>query len=186
MAQLKSLPSPVGVKDQWEKRCAKVLLIINMNNPIDDVANRMVCIYNGFGIKKSIICMKDWGSQVRLNGRLNSAEDAASEEMNVDFSQQFFRTADLMPIGIDPADRRASPKDGELIKFMEADLWESSDIIPPRFRQLVYDNNLYRDTLAAADFIATSPVAASNHFRGMFKPDLVYFARFLMLGSFQT
>jgi regulator of nonsense transcripts 1 len=42
-----------------------------------------------------------------------------------------------------------------------------------RFRRAVY--NLYRDTLAAADFVATTPVAAGNHFRGLFKADLVFF-----------
>src|SRR5690606_20747915 len=70
-------------------------------------------------------------------------------------------------------DTYKATKYGELTKFMEEDLWESSDVIPLRFRRLVY--NLYQDTLAAADFIATTPVAASNHFRDMFKPDLVYF-----------
>ncbi|GAB1318432.1 P-loop containing nucleoside triphosphate hydrolase protein [Madurella fahalii] len=191
MAQLKPLPRPVRVKGQLEKLCAKVLFIVDMNSPVDDVANRMVRLYDELGMKKSIIRMKGWGSEVKLSGRLNSAEDAASEEMHVDFSQQFLRTANLMALGNGPAGRRActapsldeaawqrydthkATKYEELTKFMTEDLWESSDVIPLRLRRLVY--NLYRDTLAAADFIATTPVAASNHFRGMFKPDLVYF-----------
>lgn len=192
MAQLRPLPRPVKVKGRFEPRYAKVLFIVDMNSPVDDVANRMVRLYNDLGMKKLIIRMKGWGSEVRSSGRLNAAEDAASaDEMTVDFTNQFLRTANFMSLAhghgttgsckapsLDEAawqryDEFKATKYEELTSFLEEELWENSEILPLRFRRLVY--NLYRDTLAAADFIATTPVAASNHFCGMFKPDLVYF-----------
>jgi len=123
---------------------------------------------------------------VRFSDRLNAAEDTASE-MQVDFTNGFLRTATLAPLGfgserrscqapsLDEAawqryDEYKNTKYEELTKYLEEELWENSEIVPLRFRNLVY--GLYRDTLDAADFIATTPVAASNHFRGMFKPDL--------------
>ncbi|KAK4233827.1 P-loop containing nucleoside triphosphate hydrolase protein [Achaetomium macrosporum] len=192
MAQSRPLPTPVSVKNQPEKRCAKVLFIVDMNSPVDDVANRAVRLYQELGMKKSVIRMKGWGTEVALSDRLNAAEDAASgDPITVDFTNQFLRTANLMlghgsststracnAPSLDEAawqryDEYKSTQYEELTKFLEGELWEESEIIPLRFRRCVY--NLYRDTLAAADFIATTPVAASNHFRGLFKPDLVFF-----------
>jgi regulator of nonsense transcripts 1 len=193
MAQSKPLPRPFKVNGQLAKRCAKVLFIVDMNSPVDDVANRMVRLYDELGMKKSIIRMKGWGSEVKSSGKLNAAEDAASGEelMQVDFSNQFLRIVNLMALGhgstvgqackAPSLDEAAWQRYGlykatkyeELTTFLAEELWQESEVLPLRFRRLVY--NLYRDTLAAADFIATTPVAASNHFRGMFKPDLVYF-----------
>ncbi|AEO67316.1 uncharacterized protein THITE_9964, partial [Thermothielavioides terrestris NRRL 8126] len=191
MAQSKPLPRPVMVKGRPEKRCAKVLFIVDMNSPVDDVANRAMRLYQDLGMKKSVIRMKGWGAEVKLSDRLNSAEDKASGDiMLVDFTNQFLRTANLVSLGhgsaprschaptLDEAawqryDQYKATKYEELTNFLEGELWENNDVIPLRFRRCVY--NLYRDTLAEADFIATTPVAASNHFRGMFKPDLIFF-----------
>lgn len=193
MAQSRPLPQPVTVSGsgQPQKRCAKVLFIVDMNSPVDDVANRMARLYDELGMKKSIIRMKGWSAEVRSSGRLNAAEDAASGGgMYVDFTNQFLRIANLMSLGHSSAGRSCkapsldeaawqryethkTAKYEELTQFLERELWENNEVIPLRFRRLVYD--LYRDTLANTDFIATTPVAASNHFRGMFKPDLVYF-----------
>ncbi|KAL2256104.1 hypothetical protein VTK26DRAFT_2177 [Humicola hyalothermophila] len=192
IAQSRPLPRPFNNKGRLEKRCAKVLFIVDMNSPVDDVANRMVRLYNELGMKKSIIRMKGWGCEVKSSGRLNDAEDAAAgEEMTVDFSNQFLRTVNLMSLGHGPAasgtckapsldeaawkryDELKSTKYEAITQYLNEELWEESEVLPLRFRRLVY--HLYRDTLAEADFIATTPVAASNHFRGMFKPDLVYF-----------
>jgi len=107
--------------------------------------------------------------------------------MQVDFTNGFLRTATLASLGVGSArrscqapsldeaawqryDEYKDTKYEELTKYLEGELWENSEIVPLRFRNLVY--GLYRDTVDAADFIATTPVAASNHFRGMFKPDL--------------
>jgi regulator of nonsense transcripts 1 len=190
MAQSRPLPRPVMIKGRLERRCPKVLFIVDMNCPVDDVANRMMRLYKELGMKKSIIRMKGWGAEVTTSDRLNAVEDAGSEELQVDFTNQFLRTANLMSLGprsgrrsceapsLDEAawlryDEFKQTKYEELTQYLEGELWESSDIVPLRLRRLIY--HLYRDTLAAADFIATTPVAASNHFRGMFKPDLLYF-----------
>ncbi|KAK3306340.1 P-loop containing nucleoside triphosphate hydrolase protein [Chaetomium strumarium] len=193
MAQSRPLPTPVRVGHRLEKRCAKVLYIVDMNSPVDDVANRAVRLYEELGMTKSVIRMKGWGAEVALSNRLNAAEDAASgDPITVDFTNQFLRTANLMLLGhgsgntrsscnapsLDEAawqyyDSRKETQYEELTKFLKGELWEENEVIPLRFRRCVY--NLYRDTLAAADFIATTPVAASNHFRGLFKPDLVFF-----------
>ncbi len=186
MAQSKPLPRPVMDRGRLAKRCAKVLFIVDMNSPVDDVANRMVRLYQELGMKKSVVRMRGWGAEVRASGRLNAAEDAASD-MDVDFSKQFLRVATLMSVGDDSArscqapsldeaawlryDQLKNSEYEELATYLDGELWEDSSIVPLRFRRLVY--NLYRDTLRETDFVATTPVAASNHFRGLFKPDLV-------------
>ncbi len=187
MAQSKPLPRPVPVRGRLEKRSPKVLFIVDMNSPVDDVANRMVRLYQELGMKKSVIRMRGWGAEVRTSDRLNAAEDAAAEA-HIDFTKQFLRTANSMYLGrtspsrscqapsLDEAawqryDLAKKTKYEDLKRFLEDELREDSNIVPLRFRRLVY--NLYRDTLEETDFIATTPVAASNHFRGMFKPDLV-------------
>jgi regulator of nonsense transcripts 1 len=189
MAQSQPLPRPVMVRGRPENRSAKVLFIVDMNSPVDDVANRMVALYKDLGMKKLVIRMKGWGAEVRSSDRLNAAEDAASgEEMQVDFANNFLRTANAMSLDSAPRSCQAPSLDEAawqrydehkdtvyegIAECLAGELWESSDVVPLRFRRMVY--NLYRDTLAAADFIATTPVAASNHFHGMFKPDLVFF-----------
>jgi regulator of nonsense transcripts 1 len=189
MAQSQRLPRPVMVRGQLERRSPKVLFIIDMNSPVDDVANRMTALYKELGMKKLIIRMKGWGTEVRSSDRLNAAEDAASGEvMDVDFTNQFLQIVDLMSAqrqprscqapGLDEAawqryDEHKHTQYEELTQYLSGELWEQSEVVPLRLRRLIY--NLYRDTLAATDFIATTPVAASNHFNGMFKPDLVYF-----------
>ncbi|KAH6857097.1 P-loop containing nucleoside triphosphate hydrolase protein [Chaetomium sp. MPI-CAGE-AT-0009] len=189
MAQSQQLPRPVMVGGHLKRRCPKVLFIVDMNCPVDDVANRMTALYNELGMKKSIIRMKGWGAEVKSSDRLNAAEDAASGEgMPVDFTNQFLQTVGLMSVhrqprscqapGLDEAawqryDEHKHTRYEELTQYLSGELWEQSDIVPFRLRTLIY--KLYRDTLAATDFIATTPVAASNHFNGMFKPDLVYF-----------
>ncbi|KAK4644188.1 hypothetical protein QC761_302100 [Podospora bellae-mahoneyi] len=171
---------------------AKVLFIVDMNSPVDDVANRMVRLYQDLGMKKSIIRMKGWGFEVHRSSKLNQAEDAAAGGIaNADFTNQFLATVKEMTTGQNPEtscrapcldeaawERYEAHKDTEyepIKKYMEEELFGEEEclVVPLRFRNLVYD--LYRDTLADADFIATTPVAASNHFKGMFKPDLVFF-----------
>ncbi|KAK4040653.1 P-loop containing nucleoside triphosphate hydrolase protein [Parachaetomium inaequale] len=189
MAQSQPLPRPVMFRGRPEKRCAKVLFIVDMNSPVDDVANRMLALYKDLGMKKLVIRMKGWGAEVRSSNRLNAAEDAASgEDMQVDFANQFLRTANAMSLGSAPRSCQAPSLDEAawqrydehkdtmyegIAQYLAGELWENSEVVPQRFRRMVY--NLYRDTLGAADFIATTPVAASNHFHGMFKPDLVFF-----------
>ncbi|KAK4097857.1 hypothetical protein N658DRAFT_433170, partial [Parathielavia hyrcaniae] len=190
IAQSKPLPRPVMVHGQPEKRCPKVLFIVDMNSPVDDVANRMVRLNKEIGSKKLVIRMRGWGSEVKASDRLNAVEDAGSEDIHVDFTTQFLQTRNLMSLAggsarrgcdapsLDEAawqryDEFKDTKYEGLTEYLKEELFESSDIVPLTLRRLIY--NLYRDTLAAADFIATTPVAASNHFRGMFKPDLVYF-----------
>ncbi|KAK0660836.1 P-loop containing nucleoside triphosphate hydrolase protein, partial [Cercophora samala] len=183
---------PMARLGKRQNDSAKVLFIVDMNSPVDDVANRMVRLYQDLGMKKSIIRMKGWGSEVRRSDKLNQAEDAAAGEIvNVDFTNQFLATVKEMTTGNPPTATCKAPSLDEaawkryeeyqdtqyesIKKYMDEELFgkEESLVVPLRFRNLVY--SLYRDTLADADFIATTPVAAANHFKGMFKPDLVFF-----------
>ncbi|EAQ88548.1 hypothetical protein CHGG_05167 [Chaetomium globosum CBS 148.51] len=189
MAQSQQLPRPVLIKGRLERRCPRVLFIVDMNSPIDDVANRMVALYKELGMKKKIIRMKGWGTEVNASDRLNAAEDAASNGVMpaVDFTNQFLNARNPMKqrqVGtchapsLDEAawqlyDEHKLTRYSDLTEYLSGDLWEESQVVPMRLRRLVY--NLYRDTLAETDFIATTPVAASNHFNGMFRPELVYF-----------
>ncbi|KAK3991098.1 P-loop containing nucleoside triphosphate hydrolase protein [Cladorrhinum sp. PSN332] len=193
MAQLKPLPRQKKVQGTFQDRSAKVLFIVDMNSPVDDVANRMLRLYSDLGMKKRIIRMKGWAAEVKTSNKLNDAEDAATtdEAPQVDFTNSFIQIIKDMSQGIASKDQRTckaptldeaawlhyetykETKYNELTQFIEQELWEEEQVIPIKFRNLVY--GLYRDTLAATDFIATTPVAAHAHFRGMFKPDLVYF-----------
>ncbi|KAK4182177.1 P-loop containing nucleoside triphosphate hydrolase protein [Podospora australis] len=192
MAQSQPLPKTAKVDGRYQKTFAKVLFIVDMNNPVDDIANRMLRLNHELGVKKSVIRMKGWGTEVKFSDRLDGAQAGSSEEpMTVDFTNQFVRSFQQAMLGEVDSGRRSCEapsldeaawerfesyrltKYEELAKCMEEELFECEEVIPLRFRRLVY--SLYRDTLAAADFIATTPVAASNHFRGMFRPDLVYF-----------
>jgi regulator of nonsense transcripts 1 len=58
MAQSDLLPRPVMVRSKPQKRCPKVLFIVDMNCPVDDVCNRMIGLYKDLGMKKSVIRMK--------------------------------------------------------------------------------------------------------------------------------
>ncbi|KAK4163343.1 P-loop containing nucleoside triphosphate hydrolase protein [Cladorrhinum sp. PSN259] len=191
MAQLQPLPQQKHSRPQDSNKSAKVLFIVDMNSPVDDVANRMLRLYEDLGMSKKVIRMKGWGAEVKLSSKLNEAEDAHGDTIHVDFTNSFIRLIKTISLGLGPAhthtcraptlDEAAwemfedfkSTKYEELAEFLQAELWESEEVIPLRFRRLVY--HLYRDTLAAADFVATTPVAAHNHFKGMFRPDLVYF-----------
>ncbi|KAK4458386.1 P-loop containing nucleoside triphosphate hydrolase protein [Cladorrhinum samala] len=194
MAQLHPMPGRNKRKTHQPERSAKVLFIVDMNSPVDDAANRMVRLYEDLGMAKQVIRMKGWGAEVKLSHKLNEAEDAAAahgDVITVDFTNSFIRTIKAMALGPTVAAERSSraptldeaawrryerykaTQYQEIDTFLATELWETDEVIPLRFRRLVY--NLYRDTLAAADFVATTPVAAHNHFKGLFRPDLVYF-----------
>ncbi|KAK3938674.1 P-loop containing nucleoside triphosphate hydrolase protein [Diplogelasinospora grovesii] len=190
MAQSKPLPKlATKNKDQIPNESVKVLFMVDMNSPVDDVANRMVRLYDDLGMNKRVIRMKGWGYEIKSSDRVNAAEDAAiGEDLQVDFSHQFLRVAKVFvgqapetrnckAMGLDEAawqhyDNHQSNYTG-ITEYLNEQLWEEDQVIPWKFRCMVFA--LYRDTLADADFIATTPVAASTLFRGMFKPDLVYF-----------
>ncbi|KAK4175252.1 P-loop containing nucleoside triphosphate hydrolase protein [Triangularia setosa] len=188
MAQSK----PIMRFGKSQNEYCKVLFIVDMNSPVDDVANRMVRLYQELGMKKKIIRMKGWGFEVKRSNKLNQAEDAVAKDMpDVDFTNQFLDTAKTMAVEQGTTVRCEAPSLDEaaweryeayknakyesITEYMKKDLFGQDEalVVPLRFRNLVYD--LYRDTLADADFIATTPVAASNHFKGMFRPDLVFF-----------
>ncbi|KAK4227037.1 P-loop containing nucleoside triphosphate hydrolase protein [Podospora fimiseda] len=194
MAQLSPITRYRHAQNQDANPSAKVLFIVDMNSPVDDVANRMVRLYHDLGMNKQVIRMKGWGAEVKMSSKLNEAEDAKAggdEMMHVDFTNSFIQLMRTMTLGLglnsnrtcqaptldeaawDRFERLKKTKYQALAEFLETELWENEEVIPFRFRRLVY--NLYSDTLAAADFIATTPVAAHNHFKGMFRPDLVYF-----------
>lgn len=194
MAQLHPMPCRNKQKSHQQEKSAKVLFIVDMNSPVDDVANRMLRLYEDLGMSKQVIRMKGWGAEVKLSHKLNEAEDAAaahSDVITVDFTNSFIRIIRAMALGPAAAEERSSraptldeaawrryeeykaTQYQEIDTFLATELWETEEVIPLKFRRLVY--NLYRDTLAAADFVATTPVAAHNHFKGLFRPDLVYF-----------
>jgi regulator of nonsense transcripts 1 len=73
---------------------------------VDDVANRLVALYDDLGMKRSVIRMKGWGAEVALSDRVSAAEDQASGEKTfVDFSRAFIQTANSMPQGTTPTRR---------------------------------------------------------------------------------
>jgi regulator of nonsense transcripts 1 len=55
MAQSQQLPRPVMVRGRLERRSPKALFIIDMNSPVDDVANRMTAPYKELGQAEFVV-----------------------------------------------------------------------------------------------------------------------------------
>jgi hypothetical protein len=178
-------------------RRPKVLYLIDVNKPIDDVANRALAQSQRTGIKLNIVRMqgfpKEWKS-----GAWTSKDDSKSEseaERNddgPDFTRRFLGESQLAEVSrnarnaarackaptLDEAAWKIyqEQKHGKyatitsmLETFHERGMNEDDGKV---LRSHIYD--LYRDVLEQIDFVATTPVAAAGSaFSKMFKPDLV-------------
>lgn len=175
-------------------RRAKILYLIDVNKPVDDVADRMFRLCREAGLDRKIIRMYGWPYELRQSQYvdagaqkgLGAALSCSSENSQLDFTFQFLAVAQK---GARPKANKAPTLDQaawehfrehrssqyvSLAKVMDKLLEEGTQT--PReaqsLRGCVY--RLYEDVLKEADFIATTPVSSYGSLSEMFQADIVF------------
>lgn len=189
---------PVETKSGKHRlRRARILYLIDVNKPVDDVADRMFCLCRTAGLDRKIFRMYGWPYELKhsryidaasLKG-LDAAFNTASAEPDPDFTVQFLGAARKGQYSHNKSTSKAPTldqaawehfckhRDGEytslakvLNKILEEDnqtQWGAQSL-----RGCVY--RLYEDVLKEVDFIATAPVSAYGSFPQMFHPNIVF------------
>ncbi|KAK1252409.1 hypothetical protein MKX08_003596 [Trichoderma sp. CBMAI-0020] len=174
----------------------QILFLVDINQTVSDAADRYHCLCKEAGLDVRIIRMHGWPYEMRHSERLNQTgsqgktSKPVDDDATTDFTKSFLTTVGLTHhanLGRDP--RRAPNLDEAaweyyeehkhdsypgLAKFLgridEGGVLDSED-----WRQLRGSvTKLYRDVLRAADFVATTPVAASGSFAKLFRPEIVF------------
>lgn len=174
----------------------QILFLVDINQTVSDAADRYHCLCKKAGLDVRIIRMHGWPYEMRHSERLNQTgsqgktSKPVNDDATTDFTKSFFTTVGLTHHAKLERDPRRAPNLDEaawdyfekhkhqsypaLVKFLgridEGDVLDSED-----WRQLRGSvNKLYRDVLRAADFVATTPVAASGSFAKLFRPEIVF------------
>jgi hypothetical protein len=156
----------------------------DINKPLSDSTNKLVRLYQAVGLKKRVLRIYHWNYE-RDNRKVGGSPD---------FSRGFLTIARLRRR---QSVRRAGPCLAPTIDEAAYDLFEEHrdgkyKVLNELLGQLFAKNKkkdqdaspsmlasmcaiLYRDLLTETDFIATTPVAASHRFSGMFSPDIIFF-----------
>lgn len=175
-------------------RRAKILYLIDVNKPVDDVADRMFCLCKGSGLDRTIIRMYGWPYELRQSEYvdagarrgLDAALDLSPEDSLPDFTFQFLAVAQK---GARPKVNKAPTLDqaaweyfrkhrsGQYVSLAKVldKLLEEGTQTPQEalsLRGCVY--RLYEDVLKQADFIATTPVSSYGSLSEMFRADIVF------------
>ncbi|KAL5628340.1 hypothetical protein BROUX41_003088 [Berkeleyomyces rouxiae] len=174
----------------------KILYLIDMNKPVDDVANRVIKLCSDAKINIRMVRMRGWNREIKNSGIVNNGfrNESEVETDNSDaLTKRFLSFAQKDANG-------KSGKPGNDLKAPSLDqvTWEKFAEDPEQYKDLarlvasvmkVKDRkkkstlakikrkikDLYVQTLHTVDFVATTPVAASNpDFRKMFDPDLIF------------
>ncbi|SPO00167.1 uncharacterized protein DNG_03017 [Cephalotrichum gorgonifer] len=172
----------------------RVLYMIDVNKPVDDVADRMYRLVKAAGLKRKVIRMYGWPYELRqskyIDGSaqkgLDAANSSSGEELHPDFTLQFISTARNQEVlsqtkapTLDQAawEHFRQHEDGEYVSLAKSlgKLLEGGAQTPGEAKSLrscVY--RLYQDVLKEVDFIATTPVSAYGNFPQMFPADIVF------------
>lgn len=175
-------------------RRAKILYLIDVNKPVDDVADRMFRLCQGVGLDRKIIRMYGWPYELRQSEHidagarkgLDAALSLSSEGPLPDFTFQFLAVAQK---GARPKASKAPTLDqaawehfrkhrsGQYVSLAKVldKLLEEGTQTPEEAQSLrgcVY--RLYEDVLKEADFIATTPVSSYGSLSDMFLADIVF------------
>lgn len=172
---------------QMSKKKVRVLYLMDINKPVDDLATRLAGVYEQIPGKK--------GKVIRMYGYAKE-EGRGRNPGAPDFSPAFIRQVKRMSPGA------TVPCGGEDFFTLDAAAWDflhqhqdefvgvmklidtlrhawqnnELDEIPGRQTMAALVRPLYQKTLQDAEFIVTTPVAAAHHsFAAMFKPDLIFF-----------
>ncbi|PNP39282.1 hypothetical protein TGAMA5MH_08700 [Trichoderma gamsii] len=174
----------------------QILFLVDINQTVSDAADRYHCLCKEAGLDVRIIRMHGWPYEMRHSERLNQtgsqgkSSKPVDDDSTTDFTKSFLTTVGLTHHAKLERDSRRAPNLDEaawdyfekhknksypaLVKFLgridEGDVLDSED-----WRQLRGSvTKLYRDVLRAADFVATTPVAASGSFAKLFRPEIVF------------
>ncbi|KAL2890997.1 Regulator of nonsense transcripts 1 -like protein [Ceratocystis lukuohia] len=177
-----------GLKANKER--AKILYLIDMNKPVDDVASRLFKLCNDANIPIEMVRMRGWNREMKNSEVVNNdwRDSTESSDSSIALMKRFMsfaqRNANQMTKeknsgtfapSLDQATwKRFTENPGqyqELARLIASALKSGKENL--KLRSMI--KKLYAETLEKVDFIATTPVAASNpEFRAMFKPDIVF------------
>ncbi|PTB45038.1 hypothetical protein M441DRAFT_23333 [Trichoderma asperellum CBS 433.97] len=173
-----------------------ILFLVDINQTVSDAADRYHCLCKAAGLDIRIIRMHGWPYEMRHSERLNQTGSQgktsrlADDDATTDFTKSFLTTVGFSHHAKLERDPRRAPNLDEaaweyyekhkhdsypgLTNFLgridEGDVLDSED-----WRSLRGSvTRLYRQVLAAADFVATTPVAASGSFAKYFHPEIVF------------
>ena len=202
---------PGGGKTDWamtvigimqSKSRAKVLYMLDINDPLDDATAKYIGLMKNAGLGKRAIRMKSFGTELKRSVRVDSVQRRArkngasdpiqlenSGEPEVDFSKNFLALYTQHEAGAPPAPH--TTRHQHIIPTLDEAAWNYYEECKSEFKDLeelletcnnsALQNrslrneiyNLYSAVLRQADFIATTPCVAASAFRRMFRPDLV-------------
>jgi hypothetical protein len=169
------------------QRNVKILYMIDVNTPVDDIADRMVKVCQGAGLKRTIIRMRGWPFELKNSEKLKPISASAIPD---------FTSAFLAASRHAQASRHRAEHSGRAPSLDEA-AWQHyeetknnrhealSESLEKLFEEGVHTAReqlalrrcvyrVYMEVLKTADFIATTPVSAAGKFASMFSPDLVF------------
>ena len=178
------IASCMPILEETGSRRVKILYLMDVNKPADDVADRMHSLFKDAGLEKRVIRMKSWPSELRKSEYLNDDKNAKETNRVPDFTQPFLTqvVANAGGRGAPTLDQAAwihfkkyemtrySSLAKSIDRMLDSGLQSTREKLS--LRTLVY--GLYKDTLAGGDFVATTPVTACGQFADLFKPDLVF------------
>ena len=170
-------------------RRAKVLYLIDVNKPVDDVADRMFRLCRDAGLEGKVVRMYGWPYELRHSETLDASSTKKEESSRLDFTFQFVNVAKAERSSISPdkaptldqvawAHFQLHREDeyASLAESLDKLLKEGGAIRPKEvqsLRRLVY--RLYKDVLKDVSFIATTPVSSSSEsFSEMYRPDILF------------
>ncbi|PTB70361.1 hypothetical protein BBK36DRAFT_1109180 [Trichoderma citrinoviride] len=170
----------------------QILFLVDINKTVSDAADRYHSLCREAGLDVRVIRMHGWPYEMRHSDRLNQQGGQKHEggDVAADFTKSFLTTAGITRHAhLERDDTRAPSLDEAAWDHYERnkhdgypgltkllDQIETEDVLGSEdwrlLRRLV--TGLYRDTLAGADFVATTPVAASGSLSHFFQPEIVF------------
>ncbi|RFU77370.1 atp-dependent helicase [Trichoderma arundinaceum] len=146
----------------------QILFLVDINQTVSDAADRYHCLCKEAGLDVQIIRMHGWPYEIRNSEKLNQIRSQSSKsdgDAAADFTKSFLTTVGLNQCSKLERDARRAPN-------LDEAAWEHYE--KRRHDSYPGITNLYRDVLAEADFIATTPVAASGSFAKLFRPEVIF------------
>ncbi|KAL7916384.1 P-loop containing nucleoside triphosphate hydrolase protein [Trichoderma velutinum] len=168
-----------------------ILFLVDINQTVSDAADRYYCLCKAAGLDVKIIRMHGWPYEMRHSERLNQTGSQKDDsDAATDFTKSFLTTVGLTHHAkLERGDRRAPNLDEAAWDHYEKHKHDSypglTKLLGRIEKDEVFDSEdwrllrrlvtgLYRDVLAGADFVATTPVAASGSFAKLFRPEIIF------------
>lgn len=175
-----------------KKRHSPVLFLVDINQTVDDAADRYFNLCKAAGLKRRVIRMHGWPYEMRSSEKLHKAPsaDSVEGETSPDFTKKFLAAAGLARhTNIARSATKAPTLDEAAWEYYEShrhyafpsltkllDKMDCGEFLSTEewraLRNLV--SMLYKAVLAQTDFVATTPVGAYGSFAKLFKPDVIF------------